>query len=169
MEKKNYSVIISIALIALLIVAMICIGCEKKNNEEQLDMPTETVNSGDEMTNDVLDVNQNVEWDDEGNKVNVSESINKEKMSFGDFDLTDISFKFANGITDFTANVKNNSDKDYPMGLEMKIIFYDNDDNVIFETFVMTSSLLADGESNIQSRILQDCSYAKTFEIIVIE
>ena len=55
------------------------------------------------------------------------------------------------------------------MGLEMKIIFYDNDENVILETYVMTSSLLANGESNIQSRILQDCSYAETFKIIVIE
>lgn len=169
MDKKNYSIIIAILLIALLIVAMICIGCDRRNDSEQSNVPIDILSSGDEMLNDVPDVNQNVEWDDDGTKINVSESINKEKMTFGDFDLTDISFKFADGVTDFTANVKNNSDKDYPMGLEMKIIFYDNDENVILETYVMTSSLLANGESNIQSRILQDCSYAETFKIIVIE
>ena len=32
MDKKNYSIIVAIALIALLVVAMICMGCEKKNN-----------------------------------------------------------------------------------------------------------------------------------------
>ena len=88
-------------------------------------------------------------------------------MSFGDIDFTDIIFQFADGITEFEADIKNNSDKDYPMGLEMKIIFYDSDKNVIFETYTMTSSLLANGESKIQSKFLHDCSYADTFDIVI--
>lgn len=169
MKKKNYSVIIAIALIALLVIAIVCMGCERNTSNPEGDLVPDTVKSGDEIVNTpkVPDVNENVEWDEEGNKVNVSKSINKEKMRFGDIDLTNISFKFADGITDFTANVKNNSDRDYPMGMEMKIIFYDSEKNVIFETFVMTSSLLARGESNIQSRFLRDCSYAETFDIII--
>lgn len=170
MKKKNYSIIIAIALIVILVVATLCMGCDKKDvSNPANDLSTNAIESGENLyknTNE-LDVNQNVEWDDEGNKVNVSPNINKEKMTFGDFDMTDISFKYSEGITEFTANVKNNSEQDYPMGLEMKVIFYDKEKNVIFETFVMTSSLLANGQSNIQAKFLKDCSYADSFDIVI--
>ena len=170
MDKKNYSIIVAIALIAFLIVAMICVGCDKKedipNDGEQIE-----VNSGDviEEIPNIPDVNANIEWTEDGTKVNVSQNINKEKMSFGDIDFTDIKFEFSNGVTVFKTNVKNNSDKDYPMGMEVKIIFYDKDKNVITETYGLTNTLPAKGESNIDAQILSDCSYADSIDVIIIE
>ena len=170
MDKKNYSIIVAIALIAFLFVAMICVGCDKKedisNNGDQIE-----VNSGDviEEVPNVPDVNANIEWKEDGTKVNVSQNINKEKMSFGDIDFTDIKFEFANGVTTFKANIKNNSGKDYPTGLEMKIAFYDKNKNLIIETYAMTNTLLAHGESNIDAQILTDCSYADSIEVKIVE
>lgn len=170
MDKKNYSIIVAIALIAFLIVAVICVGCDKNgdvtNGGEQIE-----VNSGDvvEEIPNVPNVNENIEWTDDGTKVNVSQNINKEKMSFGEVDFTDIKFEFSNGITVFKTNVKNNSDKDYPTGMEMKIVFYDKNKNVIIETYALTNTLLANGESNIDVQILTDCSYADSIDVMIIE
>ena len=172
MDKKNYSIIVAIALIALLIVAMICIGCEKKNNNDDINNDGQIeINSGDSVIEipEIPNVNENIEWTDDGIKVNVSQNINKEKMSFGKIDLTDIKFEFANGITTFKANIKNNSGNDYPTGLEMKIAFYDKNKNLIIETYAMTNTILAHGESNIDAQILTDCSYADSIDVTIVE
>jgi hypothetical protein len=172
MDKKNYSIIVAIALIALLVVAMICMGCEKKNNGDVLDNGEQIeMNSGDEIQEipNIPNVNENIEWTEDGTKVNVSEKINKEKMTFGDVDFTDIKFEFFNGVTAFKANIKNNSNKDYPLGMEMKIFFYDKEKNLIAETYALTNTLLANGESNIDVQILSDCSYADSIEVKIIE
>ena len=178
-DKKNYSIIIAIALIAILIVAMICIGCSKKNNElpsgnDGTSAGTE-VNSGEEESElpkyeDMMfpEFEKNVERDEEGNKVNVSPNI-KEKMTFDFLDLTGISLTYANGTTNFNAKVMNNSDKDYLLGLELKITFYDNDGHEIYETHILTSALYANKESLLQARFTMDCSYADTFDIEIIE
>ena len=79
-DKKNYSIIIAIALIEILVVAMICIGCSKKNNE----LPSGNNNDNIVNENVVPDNNnteepgfedsmfpeydENTERDDEGNK-----------------------------------------------------------------------------------------------------
>ena len=169
MDKKNYSVVVAIALIAILFVAMICVGCSKKNHEDIIsDAGQTTENSGEQML-EIPDVNANIEWTEDGTKVNVSSKINKEKMSFGEIDLEDIKFEFANGITVFKANIKNNSDKDYPTGMEVKIAFYDNKGNLIIETYGLTNTLLAHSESNIYAQILTDCSYAEYIEVTIVE
>ena len=180
-EKKNYSIIIAIALISVLVVAMICIGCSKRTvpNNEQNDNSgdVQNINSGEVMNNVTLingsdylpDLEANTERDEEGSKINVSPNINKEKMTFDFIDLTNISLKYVDGITDFKANIINNSDTDYEKGLELKITFYDNEGRNIYETHMITSTLKAHEMSNIQGKFTKDCSYADTFEIEVIK
>lgn len=180
-EKKNYSIIIAIALIAILVVAMVCIGCSKKNvsdNEQNINSgDIQNVNSGEVNDYPVLinpvpelvDMEANTERDEEGNKINISSNINVEKMTFDFIDLTNISLKYADGITDFRANIINNSDTDYDNGLELKITFLDNEGRYIHETQMLTSSLKAHEMSNLQARLTKDCSYADTFKIEIIK
>ena len=177
--KKNYSIIIAIALIAVLVVSMLCIGCSKKNNEVPSDndvtqndvvLPNEEQENSKSEYEDLMGsaYQMNTEMDDEGNKINVSPNI-KEKMTFEFLDLTDISLKYSEGTTTFTANVMNNSDKDYLLGLNLKITFFDNDGHEIYKTNILTSALYANKETAIQSNITRDCSYADTFSIEIIE
>ena len=179
-EKKNYSIIIAIALIAILLVAMICMGCSKNNTE------TPNVNNDNPVNNEQVleDDNEeetlsytellfpqyekNIERDEEGNKINVSPNI-KDGMTFDFLELSNISLKYVDGLTNFNAKVMNNSEKDYLLGLELKIIFYDDDGNEIYETRMLTNALYANKESNLQSRFTIDCSYANTFDIEIIE
>ena len=180
-EKKNYSIIIAIALISLLVVAMICIGCSKRtvnDNESNINSgDTQNITSGEVLDNPILingsdylpDLEVNTEKDEEGNKINVSPNINNEKMTFDFIDLTNISLKYADGITDFKANIINNSDTDYENGLGLKITFLDNEGRYIHETQLLTSSLKAHEMSNLQARLTKDCSYADTFTIEIIE
>lgn len=180
-EKKNYSIIIAIALIAILVVAMICIGCGKRtvpdNQPSNNSGDIQNVVSGEIKDSPILingsdylpDLEANTEKDEEGNKVNVSTNINSEKMTFDFIDLTNISLKYVDGITDFKANIINNSDTDYEKGLELKITFYDNEGRNIYETQILTSSLKAHEMSNLQGRFTKDCSYADTFKIEVIK
>lgn len=180
-DKKNYSIIIAIALIAVLVVAMICIGCSKKENEVPSgnnNVINNEVNSGNEETPDnelpgyeeILfpEFEENTERDDEGNKVNVSPNI-KDGMTFEFLELSNISLKYGDGTTSFDAKVLNKSDKDYLLGLELRIIFYDNDGHEICETHMLTNALYANKESDLQARFTMDCSYADTFDIEIIE
>lgn len=178
MKKKNYSILIAIALIALLVVAMICMAVSKNNNDDVTN-PNENI-SGDVIKSgeDVVEnsgtsvtpaVELNVERDSEGRKINISEKINKEKMSFEHIDLTDISISYLNGESTFLANVKNNSDIDYPEGIYLLIRFLNDDGEVIFELPGMTSSMKANGESNVRTKATVDFSNASTIEVDILK
>lgn len=177
MKKKNYSVLIAIALIALLVVAMICMAVAKNNDD--ITNPNEytsgdVVNSGEEIpqnfgTSVVAPVELNAERDDEGRKINISENINKEKMTFGHLDLTDISITYFNGECKLLANVKNNSDIDYPSGAYLLVKFYNDNGDLIAEIPALTSSLKANGVSNIRATASIDFSNASTMEVEIIE
>ena len=142
-EKKNYSIIIAIALIAILIVAMVCMGCSKKNDElpsgnNNDNVINNEVNSGNteiELPDyeELLfpEYEKNTERDEEGNKVNVSPNI-KDGMTFDFLELSNISLKYVDGTTQFNAVAMNNSDDEYLLGLELRIIFYDDDFKQIF-------------------------------------
>ena len=181
-NKKNYSIIIAIALISVLIVAMLCIGCSKKDGENT-DVPTgtgdvsnETVLSGENTPvylepsiENSPDFEKNTERDEEGNKINVSENINKDKLEFEFLELSNISLKYVDNVTEFNANIFNNSDDDYLTGLELKIVFLDDNGHSIYETHMLTSALPAHGESNLQGRYTIDCSYANSVHIEVMK
>lgn len=178
-DKKNYSIIIAIALIAVLVVAMICIGCSKKENEVPSGNNDNIVNENVVPENNNTEepgfeasmfpeYEENTERDDEGNKVNVSPNI-KDGMTFEFLELSNISLKYGDGTTSFDAKVLNKSDKDYLLGLELRIVFYDNDGHEIYETHMLTNALYANKESDLQARFTMDCSYADTFDIEIIE
>lgn len=182
-EKKNYSIIIAIALISVLVVAMLCIGCSKKDGDNSEVPPTgtgdisnETVLSGEnkpvyvEPSAEAFpDLEKNTERDEQGNKINVSEKINQEKISFDFLELSNVSLKYVDNMTEFNANILNNSDVDYLKGVELKIIFLDDDGRQIYETNMLTSALPAHGESNLQGRYTIDCSYADSFQIEIMQ
>lgn len=174
MKKKNYSVIVAFALIALLIVATICIGCSKKEGNNDI----QTNNSGDNMNysneglpviEDYPDLEKNTRIDEDGNKVNISDEINQEKLSFDFLELTNISLKYVDKLTEFRANVVNNSDTNYPQGITLEISFLDDNGAVIYKSEMLTSSIDAHGESNVQGRVTRDFSYAKSIEVKVVE
>lgn len=177
--KKNYSIIIAIALIAILVVAMICLGASKKNNDNDVpsgnnnNIVNENVNPGEEDIPSMDDFvfpefEENTERDADGNKVNVSPNI-KDGMTFDFLELSNISLKYVDGTTKFNATVMNNSDDEYLLGLELRITFYDNDGREIYETHVLTSAIYARRETAISSNITMDCSYANTFDIEIIK
>ncbi len=175
MKKKNYSVIVAFALIAILIVATICVGCSKKESDNDIQFNNgsgdnvDYINENLPLINDYPDLEKNTEIDENGNKINVSEAINQEKISFDFIDFTNISLKYVDGLTEFRANVVNNSDTNYPEGINLKISFMDDDGMLIYVAEMMTSTLNARGESNIQGRFTRDCSYAKSFNVEVIK
>lgn len=171
MKKKSYSVIIAIALIAVLIVAMICMLVSKDTNEDVTN-PNENqsgeVLPGVSESTDLPGVEVNVERDDEGNKINVSEEINTEKMSFDFIDLTDIAITYEDGEGSLYANVKNNSDKDYPDGVLLSIKFYNEEGSLLAELAGLTGSVKANGESNIRSKSSNDFSNATRMEVSIL-
>ncbi|MBQ8300089.1 MAG: hypothetical protein IJX99_09635 [Clostridia bacterium] len=177
MKKKNYSVLIAIALIAILVVAMICMAVSKNNDDvtnPNENISGDVINSGEQIPENPESsvtpaVEANVERDSEGRKVNVSENINKEKMTFEHLDLTDISISYLEGESTFLANVKNNSEIDYPEGIYLTIKFLNENGGVISEIPLLTSSVKANGETNIRAKASVDFSNASTIEVDILE
>lgn len=178
MKKKNYPVFIAIALIALLIVAAFCMTLSK-NRKNEISNPNNELNNNVINSGDTIHENSgvtipnvgdvNVERDDDGNKINISKNINKKKMSFGHIDLTDISISYTNGESVFAANVKNNSDIEYPQGIFLSVKFLNEGGETICEIPAMTSSTEAHGESNLRAKATIDFSNASTIDVRIIE
>ena len=182
--KNKYSIIIAITLIAVLVGAMICLGASKKNNDNNNDhnnneisdsnnnIINEDINSGEEY----LELEQllrpelegNIERDAEGNKVNVSPNI-KDGMTFDFLELSNISLKYVDGTTQFSATAMNNSDDEYLLGVKLNVTFYDNKGYKIYETSILSNAIYAHKEMQIDFDVERDCSYADTFDIEIIK
>ena len=106
------------------------------------------------------DFEQNVAVEENGVKVNVNENINQEIIVVDEFDITNISLFYANGMTNFTAKINNNSEKNYDSGLRINICFYAENGSLIAKLPAVTNTLMAGEEGNINAKITVDCTNA---------
>lgn len=165
MKGNKTIIIVCVAVVVLLCVlgGVAALNNASKNNEnEQNNVQSgeniEGLNSGESQVGNVI-INES------GDKVNVSANINKEKIDVDEFSLTDISVKYKDGLTIFYANVLNNSDVDYPEGIEMELSFFNESNNLISTIEVSTSTLNAHSSSAINARTTVDCSNASDISI----
>ncbi len=165
MNSNKTIIIVCVAVVAFLCVfgvaAIINNVNESRGNEQN------NLHSGDNISSLSGDTIGNVTINESGDKVNVSANINKEKIDVDTFSLTDISLKYKDGLTIFYANVLNNSDVNYPEGVEMELSFFNESNNLIGTIEVSTSTLNAHSSSAINARTTVDCSNASDISIKV--
>ena len=121
-KKSNSKGII--LLIAIIIIAIIVVGTiiyqNNKNTQQEQQQETEQ----DSLS--LIDMNntENAKIES-GVKENTSENISKDRK-LGNLSITDIKLSAQDGVTSFTATVKNDSNKDFAGGI-VKISFTNKD------------------------------------------
>ena len=113
LKKMKKNILIILLVIIVLIIGIIFINKKRNIKENEQTITQEETN---EFNVNLIDMNntENAEIKD-GIKENNSQKLLAEREVQG-LQITDIRLKAENGISNFTATVKNNTGKDYPGG-----------------------------------------------------
>lgn len=157
MKNKNVWIIL-VGVIVLLVVCGGAYWMMNRNLQENNDNHNVINNSG----------NKTTQTNKEAVRVSVDENVSNQVVKVEEFELTNISLSYQDEMSDFSAEIKNNSSVDYTEGIEMKISFYRADDSLMFELPVMTSTLLSGGKSTVSARTTLDLTDAKTITVTAV-
>ena len=161
MNKKGIiTIIISILVILLIIVTGVIIY---KNNSKVNNNQSGQQENQDE-TASLIDMNntENAKIES-GVKENTSENISKDRK-LGNLSITDIKLSAQDGVTSFTATVKNNTSKDFAGGVA-KITFTNKDGNTYAELEVYIPEMKTEATNSIDASTTADIANAYNFSI----
>lgn len=159
MNKKGIiTIIISILVILLIIVTGVIIY---KNNSKVNNNQSGQQENQDE-TASLIDMNntENAKIES-GVKENTSENISKDRK-LGNLSITDIKLSAQDGVTSFTATVKNDSNKDFAGGI-VKISFTNKDGSNYAELEAYIPEIVAGGTNAINAGTTADIANAYDF------
>lgn len=159
MNKKGIiTIIISILVILLIIVTGVIIY---KNNSKVNNNQSGQQENQDE-TESLIDMNntENAKIEN-GVKENTSENISKDRK-LGNLSITDIKLSAQDGVTSFTATVKNDSNKDFAGGI-VKISFTNKDGSNYAELEAYIPEIVAGGTNAINAGTTADIANAYDF------
>lgn len=159
MNKKGIiTIIISILVILLIIVTGVIIY---KNNSKVNNNQSGQQENQDE-TESLIDMNntENAKIEN-GVKENTSENISKDRK-LGNLSITDIKLSAQDGVTSFTATVKNDSNKDFAGGI-VKISFTNKDGSNYAELEAYIPEIVAGGTNAINAGTTADITNAYDF------
>ena len=157
-KKSNSKGII--LLIAIIIIAIIVVGTiiyqNNKNTQQEQQQETEQ----DSLS--LIDMNntENAKIEN-GVKENTSENIAKDRK-LGNLSITDIKLSAQDGVTSFTATVKNDSNKDFAGGI-VKISFTNKDGSNYAELEAYIPEIVAGGTNAINAGTTADIANAYDF------
>lgn len=157
-KKSNSKGII--LLIAIIIIAIIVVGTiiyqNNKNTQQEQQQETEQ----DSLS--LIDMNntENAKIES-GVKENTSENISKDRK-LGNLSITDIKLVAQDGVTAFTATVKNDSTKDFAGGI-VKISFTNKDGSNYAELEAYIPEIVAGGTNAINAGTTADIANAYDF------
>ena len=157
-KKSNSKGII--LLIAIIIIAIIVVGTiiyqNNKNTQQEQQQETEQ----DSLS--LIDMNntENAKIES-GVKENTSENISKDRK-LGNLSITDIKLSAQDGVTSFTATVKNDSNKDFAGGI-VKISFTNKDGSNYAELEAYIPEIVAGGTNAINTGTTADIANAYDF------
>lgn len=162
-NKKNSRkyIVIIIAIILIIAIGAILINIKNKNSNNK----NEQSNTQDETnTTSLIDMNntENAEI-----KENIKENNSKkllEDKQYEKLQITDIRLKAENGMSNFTATVKNNTGKDYAGGL-IKIKFINKDGSSYAELGAYMPDIKNGGTNTIDASTTADIANAYDFTI----
>lgn len=162
MKKKVLTIIILLLIIIAIIIAGIIINNNKQKKE--LNQKQEQSENAEFEQEETIDMNntENAKIEN-GVKQNTSANILKDRDLNG-IQITEIKLDGQNGISHFTATVKNNTSKDFKGGVA-KITFTNKDGSLYAELEVYISEMKA-GETNaIDASTTSDIANAYDFSI----
>lgn len=122
MNNKNSKIIVISVISAIIVVIVLWFAFENKSN------PTNNIteeNNTDVKVHEILTIE-----DDDGSKVNISESIKNAKFKIDGLEITNIKLSELVGQTNITAEVKNTTAKKIE-GTDVKIILLDSNNKEI--------------------------------------
>jgi hypothetical protein len=157
-KKSNSKGII--LLIAIIIIAIIVVGTiiyqNNKNTQQEQQQETEQ----DSLS--LIDMNntENAKIES-GVKENTSENISKDRK-LENLSITDIKLSAQDGVTSFTATVKNDSNKDFAGGI-VKISFTNKDGSNYAELEAYIPEIVAGGTNAINAGTTADIANAYDF------
>lgn len=160
--SRKYIIII-IAIILIIAVVAICINIKNKNKNTNNE--NEQINNQEEQNPvSLIDMNntENAEIK-EGVKENNSKKLVENKQ-YEKLQITDIKLKAENGMSNFTATVKNNTGKDYAGGL-ITIKFINKDGSPYAELSAYMPDIKNGGTNTIDASTTADIANAYDFTI----
>lgn len=157
------NIIIVLAIIIVIVLVVVLINRNKKNNEGETQGDTAGVEQQDQNAG-LIDMtatdNAKVE---NGVKTNTSSDLAKEK-TVEDLTLSDIQLMAENGISNFTATVKNNANTDFAGGVAT-IVFTNQDGSTYAEFDVYIPEVKAGETNTINASTTADIINAYDFTI----
>ena len=160
MNKKGIITIIAI-LVILLIIGVVTGVIIYKNNSKVNNNQSGQQENQDE-TSSLIDMNntENAKIES-GVKENTSENISKDRK-LGNLSITYIKLSAQDGVTSFTATVKNDSNKDFAGGI-VKISFTNKDGSNYAELEAYIPEIVAGGTNTINAGTTADIANAYDF------
>lgn len=163
LKKMKKNILIILLVIIVLIIGIIFINKKRNIKENEQTITQEETN---EFNVNLIDMNntENAEIKD-GIKENNSQKLLAEREVQG-LQITDIRLKAENGISNFTATVKNNTGKDYPGG-EIIIKFINKDGSPYAELEAYMPDVKNGGTNTIDASTTADIANAYDYTIEV--
>ena len=158
-KRINIIIFIIVIIIALLIAGTIIYQKNKDKNtnqEEQQETEQDNLSLIDMKNTENAKIENGV-------KENTSENIAKDRK-LGNLSITDIKLVAQDGVTAFTATVKNNSTNDFEGGI-VKIIFTNKDGSNYAELEASIPEIVAGGTNAINAGTTADIANAYDFTI----
>lgn len=163
LKKIKKNILIILLVIIVLIIGIIFINKKRNIKENEQTITQEETN---EFNVNLIDMNntENAEIKD-GIKENNSQKLLAER-EVQELQITDIRLKAENGISNFTATVKNNTGKDYPGG-EIIIKFINKDGSPYAELEAYMPDVKNGGTNTIDASTTADIANAYDYTIEV--
>lgn len=163
--RKNINIMLVVIVLMVIILGIIFVNIKvknKKENNEQNNVQEET----DEFNLNLIDMSntENAEIKD-GIKENNSQKLLADREIQG-LQITEIRLKAENGISQFTAVVKNNTGKDYPGG-EITIKFINKDGSPYADLEAYMPDVKNGGTNTIDASTTADVANAYDYTIEV--
>lgn len=161
-QKVNFKIIaIVIAIFIIIILGVILYKNKTKTKQEQNENQQETT---EQERIGLIDMNntENAKIEN-GIKQNTSENILKDRNLNG-IEITEIQLNAQEGISHFTATVKNNTSKDFAGGVA-KITFTNKDGNTYAELEVYIPEMKTEATNSIDASTTADIANAYNFSI----
>lgn len=161
-KKVNFKIIaIVIAIFIIIILGVILYKNKTKTKQEQNENQQETT---EQERIGLIDMNntENAKIEN-GIKQNTSQNILKDRNLNG-IEITEIQLNAQEGISHFTATVKNNTSKDFAGGVA-KITFTNKDGNTYAELEVYIPEMKTEATNSIDASTTADIANAYNFSI----
>lgn len=161
-KKVNFKIIaIVIAIFIIIILGVILYKNKTKTKQEQNENQQETT---EQERIGLIDMNntENAKIEN-GKKQNTSENILKDRNLNG-IEITEIQLNAQEGISHFTATVKNNTSKDFAGGVA-KITFTNKDGSTYAELEVYIPEMKTEATNSIDASTTADIANAYNFSI----